>query len=182
MLCFHLAPLKFMLSLYSGKEAFYIMSAICILRPNIRAPLCQLHCLYHAREIKLLLLLEGVPLWLTSYGRRKQQHLHGQWLPVELELSLLAHGILFKGTRRKSTVKLPSTTPLPPNPNINIKITISLRLSQQNHSAQCEVDLKQKHFTGETSVAPNHLSEGTQLRNLQTDHGSLIQYQAPTFN
>lgn len=84
---------------------------------------------------KLLLLLEGVPQWLTSYGRQKQQHLHGQWLPVELGLSLLARGILFEGTRRKSTVKLPFAMPLPPNPNINIKITISLRLSQQNHSA-----------------------------------------------
>lgn len=56
---------------------------------------------------ELLLLPEGVRQWLISYGRQKQQHLRGQWLPVELGLSLLAHGILFEGKRRKSIVKLP---------------------------------------------------------------------------
>lgn len=87
---------------------------------------------------KLLLLLEGVPRWLISYGRQKQQHLHGQWLPGELGLSLLAHGILFEGKRRKSTVKLPSIMPLPPINNVNIKAIISFRPSKQKvHSALC---------------------------------------------
>lgn len=63
---------------------------------------------------ELLLLLEGAPQWLISYGRQKQPHLHGPWLPVELGLSLPAHGILFEGKRRKHTVKLPGTIPLPP--------------------------------------------------------------------
>ena len=89
---------------------------------------------------KLLLSLEGVPQWLISYGRQKQQHLHGQWLPVELGLSLLAHGILFEGKRRKSTVKLPSTMPRPPTNHVNIKAIVSFRPSKQKvHSALCFV-------------------------------------------
>lgn len=96
-------------------------------------------CLYHAGEVKqLLLLLEGVLQWLISYGRQKQQHLHGQWLPTELGLSLLARGILFEGKRRKSTVMLPSTMPSPPSNNVNRKAIISFKLSKQKvHSGLC---------------------------------------------
>jgi len=88
----------------------------------------------------LLLLLADVPQWLISCGRRKQQHLRGQWLPVGLGLSLLAHGILFEGKRRKSTVKLPSTMPLPPTNNVNIRAIISFRPSKYKvHSALCSM-------------------------------------------
>lgn len=96
-------------------------------------------CLYHAREVKqLLLLLEGVPQWLISCGRQKQLHLHGQWLPTELGLSLLARGILFEGKRRKSTVTLPSTVPSPPSNSVNRKAIVSFRPSKQKeHSGLC---------------------------------------------
>lgn len=106
-LCFHLAVLRFV---YVYCQVRKLSSQVpCAFSGPIFSHLLVSYVASTTQEKlnELLLLPEGVPQWLISYGRQKQQHLRGQWLPVELGLSLLAHGILFEGKRRKSIVKLP---------------------------------------------------------------------------